>query len=390
MKINAKRITAIIVFSTIFFSCKKNEPKFDGQKISETKAKHSWYYFSDGNLKKAEGISSVPQIPFKPWTEATRISDISVQDSKYDSIPKGFAIVNRTGILVFEDDKINLYCDYEIFSNSTQENLVFYDDTPIFSVYRNSFFNRQNFLENSMHTFLVQFNTEQNVCYPVLTVENLGLPSTAEITDFIWDGQFWTCSVKDSGNGSEKISFSYLTFQPKTELTSISPKTAENSIFITETTEKEFRNAKSPEDFSKTPERIKKLLSSLPKNFSCAIKVKTASGHTPRIFESNRNRAENEILEATAILSDTWTACLFTDGTFYLNGALFENRILNHGKNIALKLPKLPSGFYYKEFVISGTNLYASWEENSFYTIARSGFICVDLNEILYKNEFNW
>ncbi len=390
MKINAKRITAIIVFSTIFFSCKKNEPKFDGQKISETKAKHSWYYFSDGNLKKAEGISSVPQIPFKPWTEATRISDISVQDSKYDSIPKGFAIVNRTGILVFEDDKINLYCDSEIFSNSTQENLVFYDDTPIFSVYRNSFFNRQNFLENSMHTFLVQFNTEQNVCYPVLTVENLGLPSTAEITDFIWDGQFWTCSVKDSGNGSEKISFSYLTFQPKTELTSISPKTAENSIFITETTEKEFRNAKSPEDFSKTPKRIKKLLSSLPKNFSCSIKVKTASGHTPRIFESNRNRAENEILEATAILSDTWTACLFTDGTFYLNGALFENRILNHGKNIALKLPKLPSGFYYKEFAISGTNLYASWEENSFYTIARSGFICVDLNEILYKNEFNW
>lgn len=390
MKINAKRITAIIVFSTIFFSCKKDEPKFDGQKISETKAKHSWYYFSDGNLKKAEGISSVPQIPFKPWTEATRISDISVQDSKYDSIPKGFAIVNRTGILVFEDDKINLYRDSEIFSNSTQENLVFYDDTPIFSVYRNSFFNRQNFLENSMHTFLVQFNTEQNVCYPVLTVENLGLPSTAEITDFIWDGQFWTCSVKDSGNGSEKISFSYLTFQPKTELTSISPKTAENSIFITETTEKEFRNAKSPEDFSKTPERIKKLLSSLPKNFSCSIKVKTASGHTPRIFESNRNRAENEILEATAILSDTWTACLFTDGTFYLNGALFENRILNHGKNIALKLPKLPSGFYYKEFAISGTNLYASWEENSFYTIARSGFICVDLNEILYKNEFNW
>lgn len=390
MKINAKKITAIIVFSTIFFSCKKSEPKFDGQKISETKAKHSWYYFSDGNLKKAEEISSVPQIPFKPWTEAARISDISVQDSKYDSIPKGFAIVNRTGILVFEDDKINLYCDSEIFSNSTQENLVFYDDTPIFSVYRNSFFNRQNFLENSMHTFLVQFNTEQNVCYPVLTVENLGLPPTAEITDFIWDSQFWTCSVKDSGNGSEKISFSYLTFQPKTELTSISPKTAENSIFITETTEKEFRNAKSPEDFSKTPERIKKLLSSLPKNFSCSIKVKTASGHTPRIFESNRNRAENEILEATAILSDTWTACLFTDGTFYLNGALFENRILNHGKNIALKLPKLPSGFYYKEFAISGTNLYASWEENSFYTIARSGFICVDLNEILYKNEFNW
>ncbi len=241
-----------------------------------------------------------------------------------------------------------------------------------------------------MHIFLVQFNTQQNVCYPVLTVENFGLPSTAEITDFIWDGQFWTCSVKDSGNGSEKINFSYFTFQPKTELSSISPTNAENSIFVTSTTEKEFRNAKLPENFSKAPERIKKLLFSLPKNFSYSVKVKTASGHTPRIFESNKTYAETPVLEASAILSDTWAACLFTDGTFYLNGALFENRILNHGKNIALKLPKLPSGFFYKEFAVSGTYLYAAWEENSFYTIARSGFICIDLNEILYKNEFNW
>lgn len=390
MKINAKKIAAVIIFSAMIFSCKKNGQKSDEQKISETKAKHTWYYFSDGNLKKAPEISAVPQIPFKPWTEAARISDISVQDSKNDSVPKGFAIVNRAGILVFEDEKIDFYTDSEIFSNSTQGNLVFYNDSPVFSVYRNSFFNRQNFSKNQMHIFLVQFNTEQNVCYPILTVENLGLPFTAEITDFIWDGQFWTCSVKDSGDGSEKINFSYLTFQPKTELTSISPKNAENSIFVTDTTEKEFKNAKSLENFSKAPERIKKLLFSLPKNFSYSVKVKTASGHTPRIFENNRNAAETSVLEGSAILSDTWAACLFTDGTFYLNGALFENRILNHGKNVALKLPKLPSGFFYKEFALSGTHLYASWEENSFYTIARSGFICIDLNEILYKNEFNW
>lgn len=390
MKINAKKIAAAIAFSVIFFSCRKSSKEFAGQEISETKAKHSWYYFSDGNLKKAEGISSVPEIPFKPWTEAARISDISVQDSKNESVPKGFALVNRTGILVFNDGEAKLFQDSEIFSNSTQENLVFYNETPVFSVYRNSFFNQKIQPSNSMHVFLAQFNTEQNVCYPVLTVENLGLPETAEITDFIWDGQFWTCSVKDSGSGNEKINFSYLTFQPKTELTSISPQTAENSIFVTAATEKEFRNAKSPADFSKAPERIKKLVASIPENFSFSVKVKTASGHSPRIFENSRSRAETENLEASAILSDTWAACLFSDGTFFLNGALFENRILNHGKNVALKLPKMPSGFFYKEFAISGSHLYASWEENSFYKIARSGFICVDLNEILYKNDFNW
>lgn len=390
MKINAKKIAAAIAFSVIFFSCRKNSQQFIEQEKIGTNAKHAWYYFSDGNLKKAEGISSVPEIPFKPWTEAARISDISVQDSKDDSVPKGFAVVNRTGILVFNDGEANLFQDSEIFSNSTQGNLVFYNGTPVFSVYRNSFFNQKIPAENSMHVFLAQFNTEQNVCYPVLDVENFGLPQSAEITDFIWDGQFWTCSVKDSGNGNEKINFSYFTFQPKTELTSISPQTAENSIFVTAATEKEFRNAKSPEDFSKAPERIKKLVSSIPADFSYSVKIKTASGHSPRIFVNNRKRAETENLEASAILSGTWAACLFPDGTFFLNGALFENRILNHGKNVALKLPKLPSGFFYKEFAVSGSHLYASWEENSFYKIARSGFICVDLNEILYKNEFNW
>lgn len=390
MKINAKKIAATIAFSVIFFSCRKNSQQFIEQEKIGTNAKHAWYYFSDGNLKKAEEISSVPEIPFKPWTEAARISDISVQDSKDDSVPKGFAVVNRTGILVFNDGEANLFQDSEIFSNSTQGNLVFYNGTPVFSVYRNSFFNQKIPAENSMHVFLAQFNTEQNVCYPVLDVENFGLPQSAEITDFIWDGQFWTCSVKDSGNGNEKINFSYFTFQPKTELTSISPQTAENSIFVTAATEKEFRNAKSPEDFSKAPERIKKLVSSIPADFSYSVKVKTASGHSPRIFVNNRKRAETENLEASAILSGTWAACLFPDGTFFLNGALFENRILNHGKNVALKLPKLPSGFFYKEFAVSGSHLYASWEEKSFYKIARSGFICVDLNEILYKNEFNW
>lgn len=390
MKTNAKIIAALAVFSAVFFSCGKSQQNFEAQKIAETQAKHTWYYFSDGNFKKAEGISCVPETPFRPWTEAARISDISVQDSKDDSVPRGFAVVNRTGILVFNGEQINLYSDSEIFSNSTQGNLVFYNETPVFSIYRNSFFNRQKASQRPAHTFLVQFNTEQNVCYPVLNVENLGLPATAEITDFIWDGQYWTCSVKDSGNEGEKINFSYLTFQPKTDLTYISPKTAESYMFITQNTEQEFRRAKAPEDFSKAPERIKRLVSSLPKNLSFSLKVKNASGHTPRIFENIKNFSEKSTLEASAILSDTWAACIFSDGSFFLNGALFENRILNHGKTIALKLPKMPSGFYYRDFAISGMRLYASWEENSFYTIARSGFICVDLNEILYKNEFNW
>lgn len=387
MKIFIAKTAALIMIFPLFISCGKSKQKEMQKTIQETSAKHSWYYFANENFYKTENLSSVPAVSFKPWTEATRISAASVQNSDGTEIPKGFAIVNRAGILCFSGKNINFVQDKEIFANSTAGNLVFFDETPIFSVYKSTFFNNQKIPTNAMHTFLVQLNTEQNICYPILTVENLGVPQTSEITDFTWDGQFWTCSVKDSGNGAEKIKFSYLTFQPKETLTSISPANANNSIFVTQTSVENFRKAMEVQNFSKAPERIKQLLASLSNSIQFVVTVHTAGGHSPRKFLHGNNLQESEKITSYAILSDTWAACLFSDGTLFMNGALFENRILKHGKTIGIKLPKLPAGFSYGNFLISGTNLYAAWEETSFFKTARSGFICVDLNEILYKNE---
>lgn len=382
----AKLAAIAIIFTifTIFVSCGKSKAKETKILTPEIKSNHNWYYFFNDNFYKTEKIALIPAVPFKPWTEAVRISSASVQSTN-NSTPNGFAVVNRTGILKFNKNEINLVQDKEIFSNSTAGNLVFYNETPIFSVYKSTFFNNQKILPGAPHSFLIQFNTEQNICYPILTIENLELPSTSEITDFIWDGQYWTCSVKNSGNENEKIEFSYITFQPKEAITSIYPATAKNSIFITQTSVDDFRKAKEEKDFTKAPERIKKLLSSLPSSLQFSVTVYTAGGHSPRTF-SKKNQNENSAVNAYAILSDTWAACLFSDGTIYMNGALYENRILRNGKTIGMKLPKLPSGFLYGNFVISGTTLYASWEETSFYKTARSGFISVDLNEVLYKN----
>ena len=88
-----------------------------------------------------------------------------------------------------------------------------------------------------------------------------------------------------------------------------------------------------------------------------------------------------------AILSDSWCAALFQDGTLFLNGALSRSRIINKGKNIAFKLPKLPAGFVYNGFVFSGKNLYAFWEETEFYKTGRSGLISVPLTPIISKIE---
>ena len=390
MKAKLKNISLVFILSILFISCNKKNTQTDTKMLQVNPEKHSWYYFADGNFHKSENLNSIPSAAFKPWTEAVRISSASVQDSNNEKTPKGFALVNRIGVLSFENDKINLVRDTEFFFNSTADNLVFYNNTPVFSVYKNSFFNDQKFSRNAIHTFLVQFNPEQNVCYPVLTVENLKLPSTAEITDFIWDGQYWTCSVKDTKEAGEKIEFSYLTFQTKEAVTTIYPTTAGNSLHINETNAESFRKAKETENFEKAPLRIKNLLTSLPENLCYSVKVSTAGGHSPRTYIQRAKSTDETDLEAQAILSDSWAACLFSDGSLFLNGALFGNRILKHGNNIAIRLPKLPSGFSYGSFVISGTSLYAAWEESSFFSTARSGFISVDLNEVLYKNEFRY
>ena len=97
-----------------------------------------------------------------------------------------------------------------------------------------------------------------------------------------------------------------------------------------------------------------------------------------------RNSNEKE-LHATAILSQSWSAALFEDGTLFLEGALPGRHILRSGMPVAIRLPKLPVGYVYSDFVISDTTLYAAWEESSFYETGRAGFLQVNLDRTLYS-----
>ena len=90
-------------------------------------------------------------------------------------------------------------------------------------------------------------------------------------------------------------------------------------------------------------------------------------------------------LNANAIISQSWSAALFEDGTLYIEGALPGKHILRSGKPVAIRLPKLDEGYVYSDFVISGTTLYAAWEQTDFYKVTRSGFLSVDLDSTLYS-----
>ena len=100
----------ILTFAFIFLfnSCsQKQEPKIEN--IELPTKNHTWYYFENGNFYKTEKPQNSPEAINKPWTEATRISCASVDSDSNDSVPKGYAIVNTQGILVFEDKNIE-YC----------------------------------------------------------------------------------------------------------------------------------------------------------------------------------------------------------------------------------------------------------------------------------------
>lgn len=385
---NDGTIAVLFLFLLMFVSCKKKPSNISGEISLDdlSPSFFTWYAFSNDSYEKVSKISAVPSAVSKPWTEAVRISSIScaAYSSEYSKVPQAYSIVNRLGVLVFEEDKIEFAKDYEIFNGRTAGNIVFYNDSPVFSVYRSSFFNDLEMkTKTSYNPFLVMFSPEQKLSYPIVDTKSLGLTEKHEITDFIWDGNIWTCVAKLADES--KTDFSYFSFQPKIELSSISPENCAESIYVSKTSEAEYRNAQKFLDYEDAPYRLKNLLSTLPQDAPFTVFCATAGGHSPRTYISQSEKfSENSSLFAHAIISQVWCAALFEDGTMFFKGSLYGKAVVNGGNVVALKLPKLTSGFVYSGFAITGSTLYVSWEEKQFFKTAKSGFLKVELEKIVY------
>lgn len=376
-----------------FTSCKKTNNREVAQSKEvhpsiEIKKNHNWYYFENNSYIKIDKLTNVPVKSQKPWTEAIRISSANNTTNSTDIISKAYAVVNRVGIIAFEEDSISLSTDTNIFSDRTAGNLVFLNQTPIFSVYKSSFFNNTitdpDYIKNqSTHLFLIQFDDTTNISYPLLNCINITEEPNSEITDFYCDGLTWICSIKTISD--IKNSFSYKKFTPTVSLLTLSPSTCKESLIIEDCTENEFRNAKQYNNYTDAPERIKSLLNGFDKKLPFVIEIKHAGGTSSRTYANLIPGTKEKDLQAKAILSQSWSAVLFEDGTMFLEGALPGKHILRGGKPVAIKLPKLPIGFVYSDFVISGTTLYVAWEETAFYKTGRSGFLQVNLEKTLFS-----
>ena len=374
-------------------SCKKEKEEIISDKPEEVKIEktsHSWYYFSEDNFNKIDKPQNAPGRSPQPWTETVRISSASTGSPSEDSMTEGkaYAIVNRLGVLCFEGNNITLAPDNNIFSNRTAGNLVFSNNVPVFSVYKSSFFNdtiaAPEYTEDSTaHLFLVQFDPLAKISYPLINSTSLVDNSNSEVTDFMWDNNKWYCTVKTIED--YKNEFSYLTWKTQIPLLSLSPAKAKENIVISPISSDDFRKAKSQIEYENAPERIKNLLAGFSKDLPFTLEVKTAGGPSPRLYVNKVKDSTEKELTGKGIISQSWSAVLFEDGTLFLEGALPGKHILRQGKPIAIRLPKLPAGYVYSEFTISDTTLYAAWEESSFYKTGRSGFIQVDHNETLYS-----
>ena len=356
--------------------------------IEKKSAGHKWFALNKDGYSPVELPQKAPAALQKPWTEALRISCMGQTNEKTPldvsagGEPKIYALTNRLGIIVMSQSGVKVFKDPQFFAERTADKLVFMNGQPIYSVYRNSYFNEKISSRQPFRPFLIQFTADSGVYFPILTYENLSLPTNSEVNDFCWNGTEWFCSIK---NYTEtETNFSYLKFRPETALLSISPE--KNLIAIQKSSEDEFRRVRSPKDFSASPKRVQSLLKSLPADFDFYAECKDAGGATARQFIHSKIKDPTSIARAVVQISGTWIAALFEDGTLYLNGALYANKILNNSKNLALRLPKLPEGYKYTDFGISGTTLFAAWEQTDFYKTGRAGFLSVQLKKILYKD----
>lgn len=368
---------------------KKMQTVIPQEEILDIKPAHKWYYFSSNGFTQIDKPQNAPAQGLLPYTEALRISAANNANDD-DSGNKAFAVVNRLGMLCFEGQNISLAKDVSVFTDRTAENLVFVNNTPVFSVYKSSFFNNSISLpeykqDSSQHFFLVQFDDEAKITYPLINCNNLIKEGISEVVDYVWDGEKWLCCVKSASEISGKTDFSYIKFTPAVPLLSLSPVVADENLVVSEISVSEYRRVLEVNKYEKAPERIRKMLAGFSSTIPFEIEVKSAGGSSPRIYENTIADSKEQVLKAKAIISQSWSCALFEDGTLFLEGALPGKHILRGGKPIAIRLPKLEPGFVYSDFVISGTTLYAAWEETDFYKTNRSGFISVDLDSTLYS-----
>ncbi len=343
---------------------------------------HAWFYFAGSSFFQIDAPQNAPQILKKPWTEAVRISSsLSIKTDSQDYAV--YFTVNKAGLLIGKPDlpkKASIASDAQLFSKLTAGSLVCVDGFPVFHTYKNSFFRGKDKTIESL-PFLVQYHPSTSIFLPLLYTKDLQIMNEAEVTDIQYTAGVWVASLKTETN--DKTKFDYVNFFSYEPLVQFSPAKRNIVLETKKLSVGEYRKILTPSSFGSAPSRLKELYKRLPSGFPFYASVTLPNGGSAVTY-LNGSADNDTTLPSQALLADTFSLAVFSDGTCFFAGALPNNYVLSNGEPVAFRLPKLPIDFTYGNIGVSGTTLYVSWEEGTFYETGRSGFLTVDLKEILY------
>ena len=377
------KISLTIFLCIVLTACEKKVPTSEKPlQMAQKSSDHKWFYFSNDSFAETDLPQHSLIHSLKPWTESIRICDANTSEDG-----KAIMLVNHLGALYFDStDNPILIQDWQLFSDSTAGNLVFEGGNPYFTLVKNSFFNKtaQTTRENKNQSHIIRLSLDQKMFFPVITYGDLEIEQNGEVTGTYFDGTEWVSSVKSTKNN--KVFFHYIKWKSLVDLAQVQPFSrggnSSSSIKVSEISETSYRNLVTPEEFSKSPARLKLLLKSIPRDFNFVLTCRDFGGSSPRYFS---NGADDDGTVANAIIKDNWICAVFADGTTYFCGALDDLPLINNGRTVAFRLPKLPPRYSYQAFAISGKFLVVAWEESDFYKTGRSGFITVDMEKLFYK-----
>ncbi len=364
---------------------------------SQRQTTHRWFYFTEDGFKETDIPRNAPDTKRKPWTESIRItSSLHINNMAYLGVNKlGFIEVPHT--FGFQENgiasKVSLITNSNIFSKGVLGEVYNVDAKPVLSFYTNSFFDNDETKKegfDSTTPFLVSFDTETYEFLPLLSQEDLisfmhfehenpdrEQYALSEIRDIYYKEPLWTLLFKSFQES--RTDFFALSFLPSSPLGEI-----ENQSFVANTlTMDEYRVLSRPKPSSDLPRRLQELLEPIASSVSYYLDYSINNGSSNDQYEHIGSNAKP--IQGYALSLDHCTLAIFEDGTIIFAGGLPSKEVLNEGKPLAFTLPDLGAGYLYGPTVLSGSTLIVSWEETSFFETGESGFLAVDMEQVLYQ-----
>ncbi len=398
-------LACVVTIGIIFTSCSKDQSSEQTGMYSELlqnsdsslTSTHRWFYFTSDGFKETDIPRNAPKTDSVPWTQAIRITSSAVIDGK------AYFTVNKLGLLQapetfgFQKNGIasetKLIKNIELFSKASVADIFHFGKHPIVNFFTNTIFEVDTSNTYNMHNddpFLVEFNPETYEYTPLLSKtslsnaliqsnQNEAIPdfSTIDIREVQYVNDTWNVLFKSNQIG--KTDFYSLSFNTDKEITHTSHQLSASIQSVTQ-----YREITRPQPTTALPKKMQELLEPVPNHVSYYLHY--YKENTPAIAQFEHSSHNSNPIQGYALGLEHCSLAIFEDGTICFAGGLPSKSVLDNGKTRAFKLPDLGPGYIYGPMALAGSTLIVSWEETSFFNTGASGFLAIDMEQVLYQD----